>query len=239
MVIRPCAIVKAVFTITNTGVRTAILMAQNIVRKELKIMSDIKLQAVESLNRLAQNGVIDYSDYSLIYDGLAEIPSLEEQDHELEELWSQFEDIPMDPVTEYIEDPFLSWPAGTHREVIWKWFDERHRKGVRGLVDANRSPTGSEAATYLLIEVIEREVSVPEQYATFEQAQEAMFQKAAEATGVEVETVREAYFSGEEMECGAVILESSAYCERHGQNFDWMIFASDCGEWREASTPAQ
>ena len=61
-------------------------MAQNIARKELKIMSDIKLQAVESLNRLEQNGVIDYSDYSLIYDGLAEIPSLEEQDHELEEL---------------------------------------------------------------------------------------------------------------------------------------------------------
>ena len=105
-------------------------MAQNIVRKGLKIMSDIKLQAVESLNRLAQNGVIDYSDYSLIYDGLAEIPSLEEQDHELEELWSQFEDIPMDPLTECIEDPFLDWPAGTHREEIWTWFDKRHSRGV-------------------------------------------------------------------------------------------------------------
>ena len=107
------------------------------------------------------------------------------------------------------------------------------------LVEANLGPTGFKAATYLLIEVIERDISVPERYTTFEQAQEAMFQKAAEATGVEVETVREAYLSGEGMECGAVILESSAYCERHGQNFDWMIFASDGGEWREASAPAQ
>ena len=105
--------------------------------------------------------------------------------------------------------------------------------------DTNPSPAGSKAATYLLIEVIEREVSIPEQYVTFEQAQAAMFQKAAEATGVEVEAVREAYLSGEGMECGAVILESSAYCERHGQNFDWMIFTSDGGEWRKSSTPAQ
>lgn len=110
------------------------MRAQIIARKELKMMNDIKLQAIESLNRLAQNGVIDYNDYSLIYDGLAEIPTLEEQDNELKELWSQFEDVPMDPETECIEEPFLSWPAGTHREEIWTWFDKRYSRGVHYLL---------------------------------------------------------------------------------------------------------
>ena len=36
----------------------------------------------------------------------------------------------MDPVTEEIEEPYLHFPAGTHREEIWHWFDEQHSKGV-------------------------------------------------------------------------------------------------------------
>ncbi len=51
-------------------------------------------------------------------------------DAELEELWDEFGDVPMNPETECIEDPFMEWDAGTHREEIWHWFDEKYSKGV-------------------------------------------------------------------------------------------------------------
>lgn len=59
-----------------------------------------------------------------------EMKTLRERDIELEKLWKQFEDLPMDPDTEKIEEPFLSFPAGTDREDIWHWFDERHSKDI-------------------------------------------------------------------------------------------------------------
>lgn len=58
----------------------------------------------------------------------------ENSDRKLEKFWEQFEDVPMDPVTECMEAPFLDFPAGTHREEIWHWFDERHSKGVAYLL---------------------------------------------------------------------------------------------------------
>jgi len=53
----------------------------------------------------------------------------------IQDLWKQFGDIPMDPKTECIESPFIvyhqyggrvfkNFPAGTHREDIWRWFEE-------------------------------------------------------------------------------------------------------------------
>lgn len=51
-------------------------------------------------------------------------------DKQLEALWDQFADIPMDPETERMEEDFLCFPIRTHREEIWHWFDERHSKGV-------------------------------------------------------------------------------------------------------------
>ena len=60
--------------------------------------------------------------------------TLKERDSELEKLWNQFGDIPMNPDTERIEEPFLGFPAGTDREDIWHWFDERHSKGVSFLL---------------------------------------------------------------------------------------------------------
>lgn len=55
-------------------------------------------------------------------------------DRELEALWKQFGDVAMNPETEEIEESFLSFPAGTHREEIWHWFDERYSKGVAALL---------------------------------------------------------------------------------------------------------
>ena len=56
--------------------------------------------------------------------------TIKERDMELERLWEELEDVPMDPETECIEEAFYIWPTGTDREEIWHWFDERYSKGV-------------------------------------------------------------------------------------------------------------
>ena len=91
-------------------------------------MSYIKDAAVEAMNDLHR--IIPYSDYCTVMDGLQEIETLEDRDDELAALWNQLGDIPMNPDTERIERPFLEFKAGTHREEIWKWFDQRFSKGV-------------------------------------------------------------------------------------------------------------
>lgn len=58
------------------------------------------------------------------------IKSLRQRDIELETLWEEFTDIPIDPETEKLEEPYLHFPAGTDRETVWHWFDNRHSKGV-------------------------------------------------------------------------------------------------------------
>ncbi len=62
------------------------------------------------------------------------IPQRSDIDRQLENLWQQFGDIPMDPETECIEEPFLDFPAGTFREEVWHWFDERYSKGIYNLM---------------------------------------------------------------------------------------------------------
>lgn len=52
----------------------------------------------------------------------------------LKKLWQQFADVPMNPETECIEEPYLHFPAGTNREKIWHWFDTRYSKGVSALL---------------------------------------------------------------------------------------------------------
>ena len=56
------------------------------------------------------------------------------KDKEIEKLWADFADVPMNPETECMEADFLHFPTGTHREEIWRWFDEKHSKGVHFLL---------------------------------------------------------------------------------------------------------
>jgi hypothetical protein len=58
------------------------------------------------------------------------MPTLEERDALLEKMWAELEDVPFDPDTETIGGSYLHFPAGTDRETIWHWFDERHSKGI-------------------------------------------------------------------------------------------------------------
>lgn len=95
-------------------------------------MNDVKHEAIKALNGL--HSTIPYSDYCTIMDGLYDIETLLDRDEVLEELWEQFGDIPMNPETECIEEKFMCWGPGIHREEIWHWFDERHSKGVAYLL---------------------------------------------------------------------------------------------------------
>jgi len=46
------------------------------------------------------------------------------------ELWVQFGEIPMNPETEEIEEEWHGFPAGTFREDIWHWFEEKFNVSV-------------------------------------------------------------------------------------------------------------
>lgn len=51
--------------------------------------------------------------------------------------WDRLAEVPTaDSPTEYedgaIEEPFLHFPAGTHREDIWRWFEAQHPDFVVG-----------------------------------------------------------------------------------------------------------
>ena len=95
-------------------------------------MNVYKQQAVEVVDRLHEENRLDNSDYCTIHDGLSEIEPLRDRDEVLEELWEQFGAVPMNPETECIEEPFMGWGAGIHREEIWHWFDVRHSNADTG-----------------------------------------------------------------------------------------------------------
>ena len=95
-------------------------------------MNYIKELAVNAIDELHRS--IDYDMYCVIRDGLDYIETIQERDNELEDLWKLFGDVTMDSETECIEEQFLGFPKGTHREDVWRWFDERYSKGVYGLL---------------------------------------------------------------------------------------------------------
>lgn len=52
----------------------------------------------------------------------------------IEDLWEEFGDIPMDPVSETINKPWHRFPAGTHREKIWHWFEGTFNINIKDLL---------------------------------------------------------------------------------------------------------
>lgn len=97
-------------------------------------MDNNKKEAIDLLNQLYERNRISSSDYSTIYDALTDIELLRDRDEALEKLWLQLEDIPVSPDTECIEAPYLGWGVGISRDEIWRWFDQRHSKGVAYLL---------------------------------------------------------------------------------------------------------
>ena len=97
-------------------------------------MTALKKNAVGALDALYHNTNLPSEMYELLRGALTEIELLRDRDEELEELWDQFEDIPMNQETECIEAPFFGWGVGIGRDEIWHWFDQRHSKGVAYLL---------------------------------------------------------------------------------------------------------
>ena len=97
-------------------------------------MSNLKDEAINLLNDLNQNSGIEYRDYSVLFDAICEIEPLQDRDEQLEALWDDFGNVPYNEETETIEEDFLTFRAGAHRYDIWRWFDERHSKGVAYLL---------------------------------------------------------------------------------------------------------
>lgn len=50
--------------------------------------------------------------------------------YQAKHLWESLEDVPMNPETECIEEKWQEFPAGTHREEIWHWFEEKYNVSV-------------------------------------------------------------------------------------------------------------
>lgn len=80
-----------------------------------------------------------------------EMETLSARDAALEEAWAKFSDVPMDPETEKMEEGFMGWPAGTDREDIWRWFDQRHSKGVAYLLYGDGFDRTLETAKFLYL----------------------------------------------------------------------------------------
>lgn len=59
-------------------------------------------------------------------------------DEQILQLWHELEDIPLDPETERIEQPFYIWDAGTFRQSIWGWFHLHYSKGIIPLLYPDR-----------------------------------------------------------------------------------------------------
>ena len=97
-------------------------------------MCNMKNEAMALVSQLYQANRLSTDEHDQIFGALDEIELLRDRDEELEKLWKRFEDVSMNPETECIEEPFLGWGAGTHREEIWHWFDQRYSKGVAYLL---------------------------------------------------------------------------------------------------------
>ena len=67
-------------------------------------MNEVKRQATETMDELHQT--IPYCSYCAVMDGLQEIETLRDRDEELEKLWAEFGDVPMNPETH-------SWGGGS------------------------------------------------------------------------------------------------------------------------------
>lgn len=103
-------------------------------------ISEVVNSVVEALKGIEQLDDYEYGYYEAVLKENAHVgrwksfDTLAERDEKLEALWKKFDDVPMNPETECIEEDFLHFPHGTDREDIWKWFDERHSRGVAYLL---------------------------------------------------------------------------------------------------------
>lgn len=109
------------------------------------------------------------------------------------------------PVAHWEGENLGTFSYDTREEAIETW-NKR--------VGSSKQPQTLNNEKYILIEVIERDISQPEFFDTHDEAHDKMCLYMA---AVLDETVDEIKKSG-------LVESNSAWCERHGDNFDWKIF---------------
>lgn len=77
---------------------------------------------------------------------------------------------------------------------------------------------------YLLVEVIERDISTPEFFNTHKEAYDRMCEYVSQVRDVSVEYLKDNLNELGDFEWETTVNKDSAWTERHGTNFDWKIF---------------
>lgn len=84
---------------------------------------------------------------------------------------------------------------------------------------------------YVLIEVVEREISEPEYFDTHDTAHDEMCERVAEVCAISSDDIKKSngilasYLEDEDLNESAGVLENIAWAERFGEKYDWRIFA--------------
>lgn len=80
---------------------------------------------------------------------------------------------------------------------------------------------------YLLVEVIEREISIPELFDTHAAAHDQMCKYVAEVLDIPEKDVKESCHELKDLDENTCVLGNVAWTEKHGENYDWRIFRVD------------
>ena len=122
---------------TGFGIKT--LANQTVIRQE-----DLDEEKIRSANipMASTHQVIDVNRTDL--------------DEKILNQWEDFGDTPMDPETETLEEPWNGFPAGTHREEVWEWFENTYEIYVGDLLNQ------SEVSHFKTTETLEEKLKAAE-----------------------------------------------------------------------------
>lgn len=91
-------------------------------RSDADISEIVNVEGIEAMNAYMDLGLVEHFCLN------------QWQGEDAEMLWRYFGDVPMNPETECIEENWHGFPAGTHREEIWHWFEEKYSLSVAKLM---------------------------------------------------------------------------------------------------------
>lgn len=79
---------------------------------------------------------------------------------EIRSLWNELADVPMNPETEKLEEPFFLFEKGTDKLDIWAWFDDRYDYGVYSLLYCGGKKAGVSIVADKILDIDETETKL-------------------------------------------------------------------------------
>lgn len=135
-----------VFTILQCGHGVYRIITNHVVYRKMNTACITDLDILyETMQEIAQNVSEDCGravSFEVMEADNADSDRQLASDRELEKLWEELEDVLFvenDILSLVLESPWNGFDAGTDRESIWHWFDERHSKGVGWLLNEYKS----------------------------------------------------------------------------------------------------